>query len=261
MKRRTRLLIDLVVVLGIILISIPIIIYFKVNFLTSTILFFVIPSIYLFIRKPKSIKRIFLASFLFGILFGFIFDFLAEINDAWSWSPIKGLVFPDKILGIVSIDVMIWFFFWVFLIVVFYEHFIERDRSDKISPNFKYAFYPGIIVFVLVLMVFFINPEILKVDYAYLFLGLFALIPFIILVFRKPALLGKFVKVSAFFFFLYLVFEITSLKLGQWNFPGQYIGTVQLFGVIFPFEEFFFWILMSSTIVLAYYELFVDDEK
>lgn len=253
--------IDLLVVIGMILISIPIIIYFKVNFLISTIFFFVIPSVYLLIRKPKSIKRIITASFLFGILFGFIFDFLAEFNNAWAWAGGKGLVFPNKILGIVPIDVLIWFFFWVFLIVVFYEHFVEHDRSDKISPNFKYAFFPGLAVLIWVLAIFFINPNLLKSDYAYFVLGIFTLIPFIILVIRKPALLGKFVKVSAFFFFLYLSFELTALKLDQWSFPGQYIGTVQLFGAVFPFEEFFFWILMSSTIVLAYYELFVDDEK
>lgn len=261
MKQKTKLRIDLLVVVGMVLIAIPVIIHFQVNFLTSTILFFVVPSVYLLIRRrPRNIKRILVASFLFGILFGFTFDFLAELNDAWSWSPMKGLVFP-KILGVVPIDVMIWFFFWVFSLVVFYEHFIEHDRSDKISPNFKYAFYPGFAALIWVLAIFFIDPNLLKLDYAYFGLGICALIPFTVLVIRKPSLLGKFIKVSAFFFFLYLSFELTALKLDQWRFPGQYIGTVELFGFAFPFEEFFFWILMSSTIVLAYYELFVDDEK
>lgn len=261
MKQRIKLFIDLLVVLGIVLIAILVTIHFRVRFLTSTIFFFVVPSFYLLIRRrPRNIKRIFVASFLFGILFGFTFDFLAEFNEAWSWSPTKELVFP-KILGIVPIDVIIWFFFWVFLLVVFYEHFIEHDRSDKISPHFKYAFYPGFVALILILAIFFINPGLLKLNYAYLGLGLCTLIPFIVSVIRRPILLGKFIKASAFFVFLYLSFELTALKLGQWQFPGQYIGIVKLLGYAVPFEEFFFWILMSSTIVLAYYELFIDDEK
>lgn len=261
MKKRINKKIDLLVVIGMVIIAILLVIYFKVRFLTSIILFFVIPAFYLLIRRrPRNIKRILIASFLFGILFSFTFDFLAEFNNAWSWSPTDELIFP-KIFGIVPIDVIIWFFFWIFLIVVFYEHFVEHDRSDKISPHFKYAFYPAIAALIWVLVIFFVNSELLKFEYTYLGLGLCTLIPFIVLVIRKPALLRKFVRVSAFFIFLYLAFELTSLKLGQWHFPGQYIGTVELFSLKFPFEEFFFWILMSSTIVLAYYELFIDDEK
>ena len=82
-----------------------------------------------------------------------------------------------------------------------------------------------------------------------------------VLLTKKSELLFKFLKVSAFFFFLFFAFELTALRLGQWNFPGRYIGKVEIFNLVFPFEEFFFWILLSSTVVLSYYELYVDDEK
>ena len=58
---------------------------------------------------------------------------------------------------------------------------------------------------------------------------------------------------------LYFVYELTALHLNQWHFPGQYVGLVRFGSVTLPIEEFVIWILMSSMIVLSYYELYVDD--
>ena len=156
---------------------------------------------------------------------------------------------------------MIWYPLWIFSILVFYEHFVEHDRTKRISPNFKYGLLPSLAVLVAILVIFFTEPGILKFRYAYLLLGLCAIMPLIFLIMKKPALINKFVMVSVFFFFLYLTFELTSLKLGHWSFPGQYIGRVELLGVTFPLEELFFWILLSSSAVMSYYELYVDDER
>ena len=261
MSKKFQLRFDLLVVLGIIVAAIPLVVYFQVRFLTSTFFFFIIPSVYLLIRKAKRIKRILLASFLFGVLFTFPFDFLAEFNNAWRWPAKENLLFPYLIFGIVPVDVMIWYFFWTFSIFVFYEHFFEHDRSDKISPHFKFALYPILAASAGLFILFAINPNILKFTYAYLLLGLVALLPFLFIIRREPAFLPKFLKVNLFFIFLYVSFELTSLKLNHWHFPGQYIGTVNLLGFRFPFEELFFWILMSSTVVLSYYKFFVDNEK
>jgi len=253
MKIKRAELIDLLVVIFIVIISVPIIIYFRVNFLTSTFLFFVVPSVYLFIRKPKSIKHIIAASLLFGLIFGFFLDFMAEFNNAWSWPPIGGLVFSYKILGVTPIDVMIWFFFWIFAIIVFYEHFLERDRSDKIRPKIKNALYPSLGVIAGMIIIFLIEPEFLRFDYAYLVLGLLTLPPFFYFIYKNPELLTKFLKISLYFAFLLLVFELTALKLDQWRFPGEYIASINVFGQILPFEEIFFWILISTSVVLSYY--------
>jgi hypothetical protein len=51
------------------------------------------------------------------------------------------------------------------------------------------------------------------------------------------------------------------VKTGQWIFPGEYVGIINLFDLSFPFEEFLFWIMISSMGFLTYYELFVDDER
>lgn len=262
MSQKEKFRIDLAIVLAMVLVTIPLVVYFKANFLISTILFFGAPSLYLIIRKPKNIKKNLAAAFLFGIIFGFFLDFMAEINNAWSWPTSNGLVFSYKLFDLVPIDVMIWYFLWIFSIVVFYDHFIEkRDFDDEISRNYTRGLIPAIAVILGMIVIYLVDPEILKFDYAYLILGALTLPPFIYFTLQKPESLAKFLKISLYFTFLYLSFEVTALKLNQWSFPGQYVGNVSVLSVNFPFEEFLFWILVSSTIVLSYYKHWVDDDQ
>jgi hypothetical protein len=239
---------------------VPLILYFQVRFLTSTLLFFAVPAIYLFIRRPKQLKRLW-ASVLAGTLVAFIIDFLAEFNRAWSWAPDGQLVFPNKLFGIIPFDVLIWYFLWILFTMVYYEHFFEHEKTTKISRRFKsiLAFFTTVLV--LLIAAFYTNPELLSFRYAYLMIGILGAIPFFFLILKKPHLIGKLLKAGIFNIFLFLSFELTALKLDQWRFPGEYIGTMTLFGLVFPLEEFVFWIVLGTPIILAYYELFIDDGK
>src|SRR3989338_3791222 len=87
--------------------------YFDVKPLTSALLFFGFPSAYLQIRRPKNIHRVCAGTFLFGFLFGFGFDFMALINMAWD-EPLNQLFFPNRILGVIALDHIIWFLLWNF---------------------------------------------------------------------------------------------------------------------------------------------------
>lgn len=251
---------DFIVVVAMILLFIPIILFFQVRFLTSTILFFAVPAVYLFIRKPKQTNRL-AHTLLLGMIAAFALDFLAEINGAWSWAPVGQLIFPHKLFGLIPIDVLIWYFFWLLITIVYYEHFFEHDRTDKVSELFKNAFIFIFTVVVLIIVAFYINPQILIFPYAYFWIGILGTIPFFYLVFKRPHLIGKLFQAGLFSIFLFLSFELTALKLDQWRFPGQYIGHVQLFGLQFPFEEFVFWIILSTPVMLSYYELFIDEKK
>jgi hypothetical protein len=243
-----------------VLLFIPTILFFQVRFLTSTILFFAVPALYLFIRKPKQTNRL-AHTLVLGMMGAFSLDFLAEINGAWSWAPEGQLLFPNKLFGLIPIDVLIWYFFWILLTIVFYEHFFEHEKSDKVSKSFENAFVFIFTVTVLIILAFYVNPEILIFPYAYFYIGIFGSIPFFYLIFRNPHLIGKLLKAGIFSTFLFLSFELTALSLDQWRFPGQYIGHVQLFGLQFPFEEFVFWILLGTPIILSYYELFIEDNR
>lgn len=256
-----RLKIDLLVVSLLALAAVPLSLIFQANFLVSTLLFFGVPSLYLLLRQRRQLRRIFAAAFLFGIVFGFAFDFLAEINNAWSWAGTDQLVFPYKILGVVNIDVMIWFFLWVFFAVIFYEHFFETDRAVKLSSHFKYAFYPMGIVIVLLIFTYVFKKDLLVIPYTYFVLGIFTLFPFAYLMLKNRHCLPKLLKASLFFVPLYFIYELTALSLDQWRFPGQYIWSVAISTLAFPLEELIIWIFASSTILLSYYELYVDDMK
>ncbi len=252
--------IDLLVLIIYIILLVPLVLFFKVSFLVSTILFFVVPSAYLAVRGPLPWKRILYASFLFGFLL-FLMDFLAEFNQAWI---VPKLFFTHKIFSTVSVDILIWGFFWILFILIFYEHFLEHDRSNKISRRFKILGVALLVIFLVILAKFFVSPSKLSIPFIYLFLGVAASLLFLLIILKtkKPGiLLHKFLLVCLFFAFVHLVHELTALKLGQWYFPGQYIGNVNILGIIFPIEEFFFWILISAGVTLSYYEYFVDDEK
>lgn len=253
--------IDAVVVIVTTAVSTVLILAFHFRFLTSTLLYFGIPSLYLFVRRPKNIHRI-SAALALGFIFSLILDLLAEFNSAWSWAPRGQLLFNFKFLGIVPVDVLIWYILWLAFTVVFYEHFYEHDHFDKVSIRFKKALIGFSALLSLVILCLLLYPSSLRMGHAYLILGLVGgLPPLVYLAARNLKLLGKLMKASLFPIFLFLVFELTALKLDQWRFPGQYFGTVQLFGLTFPIEEFFFWIIMGTSITLSYYELLVDDER
>lgn len=239
---------------------IPAILLFKVGFSVATILFFVVPSIYLAFRGSLPWKRIVYASLLFGFLLS-QFDFIAEFNKAW---VVPKLFFADRIFGVIGIDIIIWGFLWAFFILIFYEHFSEHDRSRKISKHFKILFIASLITCAIILARFYLNPAKLTMNYSYLFLGSVGLLVsfLIILKLKKPYfLLRKFLPTAIFFVFVHLAHELTALKLGQWYFPGQYLANINLSGLVFPIEELVFWILLGTLIVLAWYEYFVDDER
>ena len=131
---RKSLRIDFYVVVGIILCSIPAILWLQVKPLTSALFLFVFPTIYLFFRKKKPLKRILIGSALIGVGIGFVFDVILSANNAWNELPSQ-LVFNYHIFGFWPADEPVWFFLWALFIIVFYEHFYERERGQAESQG------------------------------------------------------------------------------------------------------------------------------
>src|SRR4051812_47525232 len=109
------------------LLSIPIILTFNIRPLTSALFLFIIPTVYLFLRRKKPIKELIVGSALIGIGFGFTFDIIASANNAWSEMGPQ-LIFNYRIFGFLPVDEPIWFILWALFILVFYEHFYEKNR-------------------------------------------------------------------------------------------------------------------------------------
>ena len=251
--------IDLLVVMVIIVISAFLILKFELKFLISGILYLLIPALYLLLRKTQDVKNILIAS-LCSIGPGFIFSFLHTLNQSW-FIPQDQLIFSYRIFNILPIDEIFWYFLFTFAITTFYEHFIEKKETVRVSKNFKYAILSTLFIFIGILILFFLVPNLLKVNYSYLIFSIIAIFPLLYLFTKKPFFINKFAKIAIVFFFLFFLCEFTALKTGQWIFPGQYVGMVDIFNLRLPFEEIFFWIMISSMGFFSYYEIFVDDEK
>lgn len=223
------------------------------------IMFLVPPIIYMGLRGGhKNWEKILVSTLVFGGLFGFSLDFIAEYTRTWT---VTSLIFPIRILGVNSLENLIGIMLMTALTVVFYEHFVDREKNHHVSKHLIYAVLPAIFVIAYLLFVFFYQPTLLHAKYPYLIMGIFAITPTITLSFIKPNLIKKMAITAIYFFFLYFIIELFAVSYGWWVFKGNnYIGWITFFGIAFPFEELFFWMLFYAASIVSYYELFIDDE-
>lgn len=232
----------------------------KANFLVSTLLFFGLPALWLSYRTPQMIKRTALFSLIFSLPFTILIDYIAILDKSW-FVPLT--VFPFRLLGVIPLEDFIWGFLLIYAVIIFYEYFLDKGKHNLIDQRMKYLILPLVVLLITFFVLVFTKPEFLMLKYAYLWLGVALIfLPAVTFLSFFPKLLSKYVKTGIYFFILAFLFELTGLQLGQWEFPGtHFIGWVEMFGFHFPFEEFFFWMILAATAILSYYEFFDDDRK
>jgi len=233
----------------------------KPNFFVGIILFLVVPSFYLSIQGKKYWKKaaIFAAGASIPIMVAI--DYITYLTGIWI---VPETILPFKIFDFVTLEVILWAFFTTYFVVVFYEYFLDKHATKMLwTKKTKYLFIAGVILFILFVFFYFFFPNLLKIPYWYLVFGIiFTLIPFLLQLFKYPKTTSKFFLPFIYFFFLHFIWEITALKLGWWDFPGEmFIGWVSIFGTNFPFEEVLFWFILLALSILSFYEYFDDDEK
>lgn len=222
-------------------------------------LFLTIPaSIYMIITRPKHLPKITVAVLVFGFLMGFVFDFIETLNGGWSTTR---LVFPNKIFGVEPIDNILGYGLMTLLVITFYEHFIHHQNNNKISKHLAFAIVPFLLSALTIIVSFNRGLTALHIPYIYFIGGLVAIVFPVSICLYRPKLIIKYFYVGIFFAFVWFFSEIAALKTGGWIFPGEYIGTISIFGVIFPLEEFIFWMLLYSGSLIAYYEFFIEGDQ
>ena len=235
----------------------------KANYFVSTLLFFGVPSVYLSIINKKYVKKLAIFSLGLGVLFTIVADYIAVVSGGW-FIP-HSIFDPLRLFGLLPLEDYLWISLYFYLITMFYETFLEEKCTPQLyHPALKYLVMIIIAMVGLFAIFYLFQPDILKMSYAYIKIGIvFVLLPIILVLCKFPKLYGKFFKAGAYFFFLTFLYEITALQLGQWTFPGenQFIGYINILGISFPFEEFFFWIMLGAMAILSYYEFFDDDRK
>lgn len=233
---------------------------FKTNFLTSTLLFFGIPAVYLSSRNPHAIKKSFIFASVTGIFGAFAIDYVATVSGSWF---VPRTFFTFRLIGNVPIEDLIWGFLLVYGIVMFYEHFLDKGKHNLKDTNLKYLIVDIIFFIISFFLIYLFQPSLLVIPFFYVKAGIIiVLFPVISFLSFFPRLLSKFVKAGTYFFTQGILFELTGLTLNQWNFKGEnFIGWVYIHNLRFPLEEFIFWMVLFSTCVLSYYEFFDDDRK
>ncbi len=229
----------------------------------SPFLFYGPLAILLSFCHRKYVARTALISLL-GLPLMIVVDYIAEVTGTWLW-PLPASIFPFTLFNYVSVEVLIWIYFHFFLVILFYEYFF--DHHKKIKPAFTFRsslFLRGVLViFAVFVLLYLFFPSFVHIPYWYLIFGSLLLLPPIVLEeMRYPKVFLKIFKAGMYFLYLNLLYELTAIKLGWWSFPsGQFIGQVSFFGIQFPFEEFFFWIVIFTMAILSFYEYFFDDER
>ncbi len=235
----------------------------RANFFISIMLFFGIPSMCLSYLYPKNIKRSAIFALVFGVPLTLFIDYIMEVTGGW-FVP-ESIFGSVRLFNYVTIDIIFWFVLYIYFVIMFYEVFMDRHCTCQLyHPNMKYLLMAVFVLLGLFVVMYSYRPALLKINYFYLKFGIMlGLIPIFFAVTKYSKLLGDFFRASAYFFYLSFIYEITALKLGQWSFPAadQFIGFVQIFGVKYPFEEFFFWIMLGAIAVLSYFKLFEEPKQ
>lgn len=227
--------------------------------LALNIIWFIIPTIYLLFRLKKNLIKIFAATLPIGLL-GFSLDIFLLHNHAWT--PYNSS-FSIRIFG-APIEEMLWFFFHIFYTLIFYEHFFDDENIFSVSRRFKYLAGTSFFIFFLSLFFIYGLPDVSRIRYAYLTIGIIAMMPILIYLFGgRMDFLKKLIPLGVFFFLFAMIMEIQALRFGLWSFPDvqNYLGLVTFFGVAFPIEELIFWMILGPSAAIAYYEIFADDNK
>ncbi len=234
---------------------------FRTNYLITTLLFFGIGPLWLTFRaKPIKIYKTALFTLLLAFPLGtVVLDYILVLDQAW-WSP---TIFPWRLMGIVPWEDLIWGLLQGYFVILMYEYFFDRGRDYVVGKRFRYFLVFLILLLALFFSAYFFYPVLLKIPYAYLWLGLsFFIVPSAIFLAKYPKTIPKLLKLSVYFFVLHVTFEFTALELGNWVFPGSnYLAVLTLGGFVIPIEEIVVWWFLFIISIISWYEFFDDDCK
>lgn len=233
---------------------------FNLNFLTATLLYFVMPSVYLAWRKPKLIEKTLKFCLLTVLPFYVIFDHLAYLDQSW-FVPNSAMRFLRDSL---PIEDLVWSAAWMFFVIAWWEFFVDRGRDrPKFSNKIKYLVTIMTVLSIIFGLLYWLKPEWLHVPYFYLNLAIFfMLIPMVIAIWHTKNLIPKLWPLGIYFLIVSALTEWVGLTHNHWYFAGRnYLGVLQMWGRLLPVDEVLFWWVLGAPALICWYEIFADDWK
>ena len=230
------------------------VIYFDLGYTISLLLYFFVPSIYFSLKNPHAVKKALFYSLIFGVSAAFIFDYMAHVSSAWYTPSELGIY----VLGAFPLEEIVWAFLYYYIMVISYETLFVTEKQNALFTRYSGYLIGFIVVCVAIFSaLFFINKELLVLNYFYAFLvSIVMALPSVIILSFNPQHIKKIASLSVIFIVCALIYEYSALATGQWFFPSEhYIGFVPLLNFEIPLEELLF-IILSVPGTISVYELF-----
>jgi len=231
----------------------------QLNLFVSTLLILGLPALWLTIRsKARTIRKVALFSVIFSFPVSLISDYIAVTNLAWF---VPHTVLPFRFFGVIPLEGFLWSALFMYFVILFYEHFFDRGENRLFGKNMVWLIRLLFVALFVFSVLLFRNPDALRIPYAFALWNVPFILPFIVILGFYRKLIPKIVLVGVYFFLFWIPYDLVSLHLNHWNFPGeQFIGWINFFGFVIPFEELLYFIFVAPAL-LAYYEFFDDDRK
>jgi hypothetical protein len=226
----------------------------KLPYFFSILLVLVPPSIVNFLWLKKSRKKILIFSIVSTLLFAFAIELSSRLANTWDVQSTL-----PRLLGIIPLENMFFAFLNIFWVLSFYEYFVDRE-TKKISKKFRYLIILFILFSLIIFGVYIYNPKLIAMNY-FTMATIILIIPSIIIFSKNPHLLKKTILPTIFFALVFFIYEIVSLKIGSWWWPGEYLTTFVIFGKVFPLDDVIIWYFLSTITLIGGYEFFADNDK
>jgi hypothetical protein len=229
--------------------------FWRPIYLISIIVVLVPPAILNFLWLKKSHFKILFFALVTTILFAPPVELAARLANAWDVQSIL-----PRLFGIAPLENILFAFLNFFWVLCFYEYFIDKDLSYKISKRLRLIILGYCLLALIIFSLYFINPGLVTINYSLLAL-IILIVPGIIIFYLNPKILKKTWLPTLFFAYVFFLYEVISLIIGSWWWPGEYLWPINLAGKVFPLDDVIIWYLLSTPVLIGGYEFFVDDNK
>ncbi len=213
------------------------------------------PSIANFIWLKNSRRKIFIFSLLTLLFFAPPIELVTRLADVWDVQSI----FPRP-FGLIPLENILFAFINIFWGLSFYVYFSGEDSDKKISSRMKYLIFLYIALSFFVYGFYFYDKTLIAASYFTMAVPVL-IVPFIFIFGKYPELIRRTVLTTLFFAFIYFIYEMVSLQIGSWWWPGEYLYSFRIYGKVFPLDDAIIWHFLSTPVLIGGYEFFANGYK
>ena len=228
---------------------------FKPIYIVSILIVLGIPSTINFLWLKSSRWPVFIFSLLAVLLFAPPVELMARLANVWDVQSIFYRPF-----GLIPLENMLFAFLNFFWGLSFYKYFAEDNKPSFVSKRFKYLIGLYLIFDILVFSLYYYNSALDGAGYFTIAL-IILIIPGILLFINNPGLIKKTISTTIFFAILFFAYEIVSLKIGSWFWPGNYWLNLNILGQSLPLDDIIIWYFMSTPVLIYGYKFFMDNKN